>query len=245
MGMRPSPYNAVRHYYWGEEFARGNPAKPDNPMGYDRVRLNLPGMPSYDPSSRKVMKWRDGLTEMEEGHVAGDVVTFIDDVRVSGYSKANCWSVYRQFASRIQFLGMQNAPRKFRPPSQTNAGAWTGTIFKISSDLITKSVSQEKWDKGREMVERLLSTMLKVKDSRPLLDRRSLEKETGFLNHLSMTFEVVTPFLKGFYLTLKSWRSQRDEGDQKLSDKRWKHLFVFQFERGEISETELDSELFG
>ena len=23
MGMRPSPYNAVRHYYWGEEFARG------------------------------------------------------------------------------------------------------------------------------------------------------------------------------------------------------------------------------
>ena len=24
MGMKPSPYNAVRFYYWGEEFAKGN-----------------------------------------------------------------------------------------------------------------------------------------------------------------------------------------------------------------------------
>jgi hypothetical protein len=44
MGMRPSPYNAVRHYYWGEEFARGNPNRSDNPMGYDKIRINLPGM---------------------------------------------------------------------------------------------------------------------------------------------------------------------------------------------------------
>lgn len=188
MGMRPSPYNAVRHYYWGEEFARGNPSRPSNPMGYDRVRLNLPGMSTYDPASPKVMKWRDGVTgDSKSGHVAGDVVTFVDDVRITGFSKANCWNVYRQFASRIQFLGMQNAPRKFRPPSQVNAGAWTGTIFRIGSDRITKSVSQEKWEKGRKMVERLLTTISKVKDSRPMLDRQDLEKETGFLNHLSMT----------------------------------------------------------
>jgi hypothetical protein len=95
------------------------------------------------------------------------------------------------------------------------------------------------------MIEQLLRLIDIASDGRPLLERKKLEKETGFLNHLSMTFEVVTPFLKGLYLTLKSWRSQRDEEDQKLSDKRWKHLFVFQFERGEISETELDSELFG
>ncbi|KAI2491134.1 hypothetical protein MHU86_23420 [Fragilaria crotonensis] len=137
MGMRPSPYNAVRHYYWGEEFARGNPTKPGNPMGYDRVILNLPGMENYDPSLPKVMKWRNGTAGETEGHVAGDVVTFADDVRVTGYSKSNCWDVYHQFASRIQFLGMQNAPRKFRPPSQLDAGAWTGTIFKIRASHIT------------------------------------------------------------------------------------------------------------
>ena len=48
--------------------------------------------------------------------LAGDVITFVDDGRVTGSSKENCWGVYHQFASRMQFLGLQNAPRKFRPP---------------------------------------------------------------------------------------------------------------------------------
>ena len=88
MGMRPSPFNAVRYYYWGEEFARGDPALECNPMGYDAVRLNLPGMDQYDPKMPKVMKWRTRL-----GVVAGDVLTFVDDVRITGYSKENCHEV--------------------------------------------------------------------------------------------------------------------------------------------------------
>ncbi|KAI2494742.1 hypothetical protein MHU86_19779 [Fragilaria crotonensis] len=82
MGMRPSPYIAVRYYYWGEEFARGNPARSDNPMGYDCIRLNLPGMSQFDPMLPKVMKWRT-----EAGVLAGDVITFVDDVRITGHSK--------------------------------------------------------------------------------------------------------------------------------------------------------------
>ncbi len=46
MGMRPSPYNAVRFYYWGEEFAKGDLRDLDNPFGFDQVILNLPGMAS-------------------------------------------------------------------------------------------------------------------------------------------------------------------------------------------------------
>ena len=56
MGMKPSPYNAVRHYYWAEEFARGDPSDPVNPMTYNSVVLNLPGMGSYNPNQTKVMK---------------------------------------------------------------------------------------------------------------------------------------------------------------------------------------------
>lgn len=37
MGLRPSPYCAVRYYYWGEEFARGDPSESSNPMGYDTI----------------------------------------------------------------------------------------------------------------------------------------------------------------------------------------------------------------
>ena len=43
MGLRLSPYWLVQYYYWGEEFARGDPSKLSNPMRYDRIRLNLPG----------------------------------------------------------------------------------------------------------------------------------------------------------------------------------------------------------
>ena len=63
MGMKSSPYNAVRHYYWGEEFARGNPKAKLNPMGYNRVRLNLPGSADYDPQLPKVMKWNDSAND--------------------------------------------------------------------------------------------------------------------------------------------------------------------------------------
>ena len=30
MGLRPSPYMAIRFYYWAEEFARGNPRDKKN-----------------------------------------------------------------------------------------------------------------------------------------------------------------------------------------------------------------------
>lgn len=140
MGMKPSPYNSVRHYYWAEEFAKGDPSDPTNPMGYDSVILNLPRMASYDPNQPKVMKWNS-----VDACIAGDVITFVDDGRMTGPSKENCWLVYRQFASRIQYyLGMQNAPRKFRPPSKDRAGAWTGTIFRINSESVVKTVSKEK-----------------------------------------------------------------------------------------------------
>ena len=86
MGMQPSSYNAVRHYYWGEEFAKGNPSRAGNPMGYDCVKLNLPAMTNYNPSCPKVMKWRLSNSNIEKGHVAGDVVTFVDNVRITGYS---------------------------------------------------------------------------------------------------------------------------------------------------------------
>lgn len=200
MGMRPSPYNAVRHYYWGEEFARGNPHNTANPLGYNCIRLNLPGMTEYDPALPKVIKWRstDPDDPKSGGKVAGDVVTFVDDVRITGFSKENCHAVHRQFASRIQYLGMQDAPRKFRPPSQAHAGAWTGTIFRIADPIISKSVSQEKWEKGKRIVDALNMRIRDSDNGRPLLDRKSLEKETGFMNHLCMTFETLTPFLKGF-----------------------------------------------
>ena len=238
MGMRPSPYNAVRHYYWAEEFAKGDVRDTTNPFGFDKVILNLPGMDTYDTLKPKLMKWNSVTKAM-----SGDVITFVDDVRIVGSSKESCHLVHRQFTSRMQYLGIQDAPRKFRPPSQDQAGAWTGTIFKVSKNVITKSVSQEKWQKGRSIIRGSLHILESHPEERPSLNRKELERHTGFLNHLSMTYDDMTPFLKGFYLTLNSWRPKRDSDDWKLSDKSWLKWLVSRCENGNISELELEDQL--
>lgn len=43
-----------------------------------------------------------------------------------------------------------------------------------------------------------------------ILDRKELEKDRGFLVHLSMVYPTLVPYLKGFHLTLESWRPDRD-----------------------------------
>jgi hypothetical protein len=79
MGMKPLPYSAVRHFYWGEESARGIPFDEDNALRYDRVVLNLPGIDKFDPSKPSVIKWNDLVDQL-----AGDTITFVDDLRASG-----------------------------------------------------------------------------------------------------------------------------------------------------------------
>jgi hypothetical protein len=80
MGMGPSPYIAVRMYYVAEEFCRRYPLLPNNPTGYNEVRLNLPGVDDYTPTLPRVIKWNRKATS-----IAGDVVTFVDDLRASGH----------------------------------------------------------------------------------------------------------------------------------------------------------------
>jgi hypothetical protein len=75
MGMGPSPYIAARMYYVAEELCRGPPLLPNNPMGYDEVRLNLSGADDYTPTLPRVIKWNRKATS-----IAGDFVTFVYDL---------------------------------------------------------------------------------------------------------------------------------------------------------------------
>ena len=89
----------------------------------------------------------------------------------------------------------------------------------------------------------LLDKYLKVEGGCPSINHKSLEKETGFLNHLAMTFEDTTPFLKGFYLTLNLWRRCRDHEGWKVADNRWSAYLFARLEKGSISQAELDNSL--
>jgi hypothetical protein len=230
MGLRPSPYYAVRYYYWAEEFARGNPEDKANFLGWTRVILNLPGDTKFDPTMPFVMKWNDSIS-----NIAGDVVAFVDDLRASGKDEESSWGVARQFASRLQYLGIQDAPRKRRPPARVT-GAWAGAIFSTINGLISQSVSQAKWDKGKEIVRKLLELLLENVDGD--MDYKDLERARGFLGHLSMTYEILTPFLKGFHLTLASHLPYRDDDGWKMTEKAWDAYIQIRQEENKISEEE-------
>ena len=166
------------------------------------------------------MKWNS-----KSKFMSGVVLTFVDDRRIVGASKEEFHSrVHRQFTSRMQYLGIQHAPRKFRPPSQDQAGAWTGTIFNVTKRAITKSVMQDKWMKGKSIIHNLTELINDHPNERPLLNWKELERHTGFLNHLTMTFDDMTPFLKGFYLTLNSWHGKRNAHSWNLDNKTWMNL---------------------
>jgi hypothetical protein len=80
MGCKPSPFFAVRFYYWAEEFARGCHLDKTNSMRWDNVKFNIPGDPEFNPCKPRVMKWDD---EIE--NIAGDILGFVDDLRASGH----------------------------------------------------------------------------------------------------------------------------------------------------------------
>eukprot|EP00957_Ditylum_brightwellii_P181676 13839823-Ditylum_brightwellii.AAC.1 len=41
MGLRPSPYNSVKTFLWGEEIIKGNQLDPNNPFRWSKVANDL------------------------------------------------------------------------------------------------------------------------------------------------------------------------------------------------------------
>ena len=56
MGMKPSPEWVAQFYYLAKEFVRGQELNRENPLFWDKVILNLPGEPKFDPSFPNVYK---------------------------------------------------------------------------------------------------------------------------------------------------------------------------------------------
>jgi hypothetical protein len=65
-----------------------------------------------------------------------DLVVFVDDLRGLGPTVELTWKLSRVISSLIQYLGIQEASRKWRPPTRT-PGAWAGGIFHTSATSVT------------------------------------------------------------------------------------------------------------
>ena len=111
MGFSPSPYYAVTFYYLALEFVLGNRKDKGKFFRWDSVKLNLPGSTTFNPGLPWAMQWNDLIK-----NIAAAVVAFVDDLRISGIDEETAWRAGRQLASRLQYLGLQDAARKTKPP---------------------------------------------------------------------------------------------------------------------------------
>ena len=136
MGFKPSPEWACRFYYLAEEFIRGNELDENNPFYWDKIVLNVLGHPKFNPSLPNVIKLNS-----KTNRIAGDLRAYVDDLRVVGYSLEHAWEISRRIASMIQYLGIQDAPRKRR----IDNGPWAGSIFLTTDHLVQKTVAKAKW----------------------------------------------------------------------------------------------------
>jgi hypothetical protein len=211
MGFVSSPYTAVQGTLIAEEIITGDPQDPTNVFRWDRVILNLPGSSMYKPADPWVYKARVNLIDNTVA-ITNDLKIYVDDVRTIGSSYAECRKSSRTVASKAGFLGLQDAARKRRDPSQT-PGPWAGSIVVTTASSVYVTISLERRIKAKGMIQWIHEACKLGND----IDFKTLESYRGFLIYIARTYPTITPFLKGIHLTLDSWRPWRDEDSWKLS----------------------------
>ena len=211
MGFKPSPYICIRMFKWSEDFIRGDRHDKNNPLRWDKVVVNSPGQADYDPRFPWIYRY-DSVGKC----IAAFFETYVDDVRTGAATEEFAEATTHAVASRINYLGQQDSPRKRRRVS-LEPGAWSGAV--IVSDMAKSlfvTCSMEKWLKTKAIVEGI-SKLLREGGDEITLDRKQLERDRGFLVHISRTFTQAIPYLKGIHHTLESWRMGRDSDGWKLN----------------------------
>ncbi len=209
MGFCSSPYTAIRMMSVAKEVIKGNRLSPDNPFHWTIAVTNYPGRLDYNPALPYVYKFNP-LTKT----VANDISGFVDDFRGAGANYNECLRVMHHFAAEMQYMGIQDAPRKRRPVSQ-RPGAWTGSIIlTIPKVGVFLKCMDAKWLKTKRIL--LYYKDVLAENDQPLVSFKKLEEDVGFLIHISLTYPVIKPYLRSFYASMNSWRPDRDNDGWKL-----------------------------
>ena len=206
MGLAVSPNHTIRATLIAEEFLTGLPWDFNNPFHYNEVRLNLPGTISYVPNTPWFSLHR------YDDQMASILAIYVDDERCHAPTQELAVKCARQVGSRETYLGIQDAARKRRPPSQ-QAGAWAGSIIHTNGKEVGVLVSQERWNKTRRIIQNWLEIL--KQDEELELCTEILFSDRGYLVYVSRTYDVFTTYLKGIHLTLDGWRANRDENGWK------------------------------
>ena len=209
MGFTSSPYLCCKFFGWTVDIIYGDRWDVGNPYRWDRIRINLPGSPTYDPTQPRLCKMSGDL-------IAAMLEVFVDDIRTVGATMERCRRATRRASQILQYLGQQDAARKYRPP-HTTPGPWCGSFIAIRNRCVWVYVSAEKWQKAKLFIQDLQSLVEEEDDAK--IPFKFLERGRGFMVYFCRTYTSFTPYLKGIHLTLDSWRSNRDEEGWKSKEK--------------------------
>ena len=209
MGLKCSPHQTIKAILFVEEFIKGLTNDETNPFHISKVITNLPGEAEYDPSK----PWFYSINK--DDNMASVLAIYVDDERIHSSTEEGAWEAAHLVSTRESYLGIQDAARKRRPPTQV-AGAWAGFIIRTNDTEVGKMVSLERWLKCKSIIGKWLHRA-SSKD-KPQLSVKELLSDRGFLIYVARTYTPITCFLKGLHLTIDSWRKDRDEEGWKIAN---------------------------
>ena len=219
MGFCPSPYQLVQGCLIVKRLALGDPADTSNVFQWDNVVLNLPGQECYRSGDPWISKRRlDRL-------IAADIHSYVDDERVTAPTWELMWQGSSKLAKLWVYLGLQDAARKRREPSQ-EPGPWAGVVVHLRPGKpVYKLITQSRWDKTKRILNHLKKSYNRAEheaaelgNQEIWLSRSELESARGFLIYVTQTYTAMVPYLKGIHLTIDSWRPHRDKDCWRVSD---------------------------
>ena len=209
MGFKPSPHNSIKMNLIAEEVIKGDRHDLSNAFQWTRVILNLPCTENYNPNKAWMRRVR------EDGTLASDYVQFVDDQRLGAAGSERMMEAGHTLSTREAYLGIQDALRKLRAAGGTlYPGAWAGAVVFNDEELgLVVLTSQEKWDRLKTICKKWLK---EVQSGDGNLDHTSLRSDKGFMVHVTQAYPSMKPYLKGFHLSMETWRGGRDAEGWKL-----------------------------
>ena len=109
--------------------------------------------------------------------------TYINDIRIGGPTERAYQATSRRVASRINYLGQQDASRKRGQPSKVPR-AWAGLkCCALEDDGLFVFSTEHKWQKAKIMVGKWHKVV--ATEKMKTVSFGELEKDVGFLVHMS------------------------------------------------------------
>ncbi len=196
MGMNFSPYVCIKGLLIALEVVQGDPRDERNVFQWGKVVTNLPGDAGYSPNLPRLYK-----TKLNSEELAALILSYVDDMQAANGSEESCWQVMHHVSMLLNYLGIQIASCKTRPPTRC-PGPWAGSMVITTSCGVGVKATQEKWNKTKRLLDILWGWLEKG----DWLDRKELESMRGSLVYLQWMYPAITPYLKGLHLTIDSWR---------------------------------------